>query len=82
MGTDPKGIGNSLAFELMQTLHTYPNLLVSGGRLAVTNWGNGLTLSQVVAATLRYDPEAIILAVKSNTQGARLATGYAPGGLG
>lgn len=82
MGTDTKGSVNSLASELMETLHTYSDLLPGqGGRLASASWGDGLTISQVVAATLRYDPEAIILAVVT-AHGARLATGYAPGGLG
>ena len=58
----------------MTTFHTYPDLLTDGGRLAATEWP-GATISEAVAATLRVDPEAIVLR-------AGQAIGLAPGGLG
>lgn len=58
----------------MVTFHTYPELLIDGGRLAATEWP-GASVSEAVAATLRLDSEAIVLR-------AGQAVGLAPGGLG
>lgn len=63
----------------MTTLHTYDFLLHSGDRLAATTW-DGADAATAVAATLRFDAEAIVLAV-GDSQGRRIATGHAPGGL-
>jgi hypothetical protein len=57
------------------TYHTYPDLLIDGGRLAATEWGGNPTPAEAVAATLRLDPEAIILRVGQ-------LRGLAPGGIG
>lgn len=58
----------------MNTFHTYPDLVHRGGRLAATEWP-GATPAEAVAATLRVDPEAIILRANG-------VVGLAPGGLG
>jgi hypothetical protein len=57
------------------TYHTYPDLLIDGGRLAATEWGGNPTHAEAIAATLRLDPEAIILRVGQ-------LRGMAPGGIG
>lgn len=59
------------------TGHTYAPLAYAGGRLARTDWP-GLTADQAVEATLRYEPEAIILVAADAT---RVLRGYAPGGM-
>jgi hypothetical protein len=64
---------------IMTTWHTYPDLLVCGGRLASTTW-TGATAEQAVAATLKIDQEAIVLRV-CGPRGERVV-GLAPGGLG
>ena len=63
----------------MTTLHTYPDLITDGGRLAATVW-EVTDVAASVAATLRHDPEAIVLAV-ADSHGYRVARGHAPGGL-
>jgi len=60
------------------TRHTYPDLLLTGGRLAATEWPTG-SLADAVRATLARDPEAVILRA-DNTAGQKLR-GLAPGGL-
>ena len=45
------------------TFHTYPDLVHSGGRLACTEWGHAAIAAELIAATLRRDPESIILRV-------------------
>jgi hypothetical protein len=60
------------------TYHTYADLLTDGGRLAATEWGLGGPLAGAVAATLRLDPEAVILRV-TGSEGT--AVGLAPAGL-
>ena len=57
------------------TLHTYPDLVYCGGRLAATEWGGNPTAAEAVAATLRLDSEAVILRVCK-------LRGLAPGGIG
>jgi hypothetical protein len=62
------------------TYHTYPDLLLDGGRLACTEWSPRLSVAEAVAATIRHDPERIVLraiAVKGGH-----VRGLAPGGLG
>ena len=63
----------------MTTLHTYDDLLHDGGRLAATVWETR-DAAKAVAATLRYDAEALILRV-ANADGRYVAIGHAPGGL-
>lgn len=65
------------------TYHTYADLLLDGGRLAATEWGSRdgvacASLADGVAATLRLDPEAIILRA---VRGSETVRGYAPAGL-
>ena len=60
------------------TYHTYSDLIIDGGRLAATEWGGGASLADAVAATLRYDSEAIILRA---VRGTEVVRGYAPAGL-
>lgn len=69
----------------MTTLHTYPDLIHNGGRLAATAWNFPgcrfpLTASDAVAATLDLDSEAVILRV-ADSDGRYVAVGLAPGGL-
>ena len=61
------------------TYHTYPDLLLDGGRLAATVWEGGATHAEAVAATLRLDAEAIVL---RTVRGTEALVGLAPGGLG
>jgi hypothetical protein len=66
----------------MTTLHVYPEFLHDGSRMAATVWSNGRpTAAEAVAATIRYDSEAIVLRV-ANADGRYVAIGHAPGGLG
>ena len=64
------------------TLHTYPELVTSGDRLAATDWGNirtgSVTVAEAVAATLSRDDESIILRV---VRGDETVRGFAPGGI-
>ena len=64
---------------MSSTFHTYPDLVHTGGRLACTEWGHAATASEAIAATLRRDPESIILRVVAVDGYFR---GLAPGGLG
>ena len=65
------------------TYHTYSDLLLDGGRLAASDWGNirtgSVTLAEAVAATINRDAEAIVLRVSNDRETLR---GLAPGGLG
>jgi hypothetical protein len=65
------------------TYHTYSDLLLNGGRLAASDWGNirtgSVTLAEAVAATINRDAEAIVLRVSNDRETVR---GLAPGGLG
>jgi hypothetical protein len=65
--------------DIMTTWHTYPDLLNKGGRLAESTW-KGATAEQAVRATIKCDPEVIILRV-CGPSGERVI-GLAPGGLG
>jgi hypothetical protein len=65
------------------TYHAYADTLHAGDRLAATEWGGrhcdpSVTLAEGVAATLRLDPEAIVLWAATATERIR---GLAPGGL-
>ena len=62
----------------MITHHTYPDLIVDGGRLARTDWA-GAAPAAALRATLAMDSEAIVLMITG--PGAPLR-GLAPGGLG
>ena len=64
---------------MASTFHTYPDLVHTGGRLACTEWGHAATATEAIAATLRRDPESIILRVAAVDGYFR---GLAPGGLG
>ena len=65
------------------TYHTYSDLLLNGGRLAASDWGNirtgSVTLAEAVAATINRDAEAIVLRVSNDRETLR---GLAPGGIG
>jgi hypothetical protein len=65
------------------TYHTYSDLLLDGGRLAASDWGNirtgSVTLAEAVAATINRDAEAIVLRVCNDRE---TLHGLAPGGLG
>lgn len=63
------------------TLHTYPDLIVDGGRHARTDWPAHCyrgDLAELVAATLRIDPDAVITRA---ADGRAVAVGHLPGGL-
>ncbi len=60
------------------TYHTYADLITDGGRLAATEWGVSASIADGVAATLRYDDEAIILRA---VRGTEVVRGYAPAGM-
>ena len=64
---------------MSSTFHTYPDLVHTGGRLACTEWGHAAAAAELIAATLRRDPESIILRVVAVDGYFR---GLAPGGLG
>jgi hypothetical protein len=64
----------------MTTFHSYSDLMHCGGRLAATVWETR-DVAGAVAATLRYDSEALILRV-ANADGRCVAIGFAPGGIG
>jgi hypothetical protein len=59
------------------TFHTYPDLLISGGRLAATVWPTP-DPAAAVAATLARDPDGVILRA---TCGAATLRALAPGGM-
>lgn len=62
---------------MASTFHTYPELITDAGRPARTDWNS--TAADAVAATLRHDPEAVIVRATDAT-GCRLI-GLLPGGL-
>ena len=68
---------------LATTYHTYSDLLLDGGRLAASDWGNirtgSVTLAEAVAATINRDAEAIVLRVCNDRE---TVHGLAPGGIG
>ena len=58
------------------TYHTYPHLIIDGGRLAAIEYSPwNLTPAEAVGATIDYEPEAIVLRVNQ-------IKGFAPGGIG
>ena len=61
------------------TLHSYPEYIHSGDRLAATVWQH-CSASQAAAASLKQDDTAIILRI-ANSSGRYVAIGYAPGGI-
>jgi hypothetical protein len=61
------------------THHTYPELLFSGGRLARTEWDSD-TAARAIGATLRGEPDAVVLLV--TVDGKAVARGLKPAGLG
>lgn len=62
------------------TFHTYPDLLLDGGRLACTEWPVRCSVSEAVTATIRLDPECIVL--RAGHVNGEQVRGLAPGGLG
>ena len=60
------------------THNTYSDLLIDGGRLARTEWPEA-TPAEALVATLRHDPEAIVLLI--TTPAGQPVRGLAPGGL-
>ena len=78
-GSEPKcSAPYLLSLMTSSTFHTYPDLLHSGDRLARTDWLSSLSVSEVVAATLRIDSTAVILRAVAYDGSLR---GLAPGGL-
>jgi hypothetical protein len=63
---------------MIRTFHTYPDLLIDGGRLAATDWAGAETIAEAIAATIRQDPAAVILSAIGGGQ--RIAA-LAPGGM-
>lgn len=63
----------------MTTLYAYVEFLHDGGRLAATVWPRG-SAEDAVRATLKYDPDAVILRV-ADWNGRYVAVGYAPAGM-
>jgi hypothetical protein len=64
------------------TLHTYAELVADGGRHARTDWSAPCyagDLAELVAATLRLEPDALI---SRAADGRAVAVGLMPGGLG
>lgn len=61
---------------MARTFHAYPEFLHGGDRLAETVWEEA-TARQAVGATLRYEPQAVILVATDH----RRHVGLAPGGL-
>ena len=76
---EPKGSRSPSPFPLMTTLQTYSDLLHDGSRLGARVWETR-DVAGAVAATLRYDADAIILRV-NDANGYTVATGHAPGGI-
>jgi hypothetical protein len=62
---------------MVYTYHTYPDLLYKCGRHARTDW-EGYAIDLGVAATIKHDPDAVVLSVRSGDQ---RIVGYAPGGI-
>lgn len=61
------------------TLHTYPGLIFSGGRHALTGWYGPGTCREVTRSVIARDPQAIV----SRARGVDgVARGHLPGGLG
>jgi hypothetical protein len=63
---------------MITTFHTYPDLLLDGGRLAATNYGNHVTVSQAVDY-ITTDSDAIVLLAR---QGTTYLHAHKPGGMG
>jgi hypothetical protein len=63
---------------MFSTFHTYPELLMDRGRLAQSCWDHAPDLGAAIAATLAYEPGAVILRATGSGQQLR---GLAPGGL-
>ena len=76
---EPKGSPFPLPLPPRTTLHAYSDLLHDGGRLAATVWDTR-DVAGAVAATLRYDDQAIVLRV-NDANGYTVAIGHAPGGI-
>lgn len=62
---------------MVYTYNTYPDLVHTGGRLARTDWEFN-SIERGVAATIKYDPSAVILNVRNHSE---WITGLAPGGI-
>jgi len=68
---------------MISTFHTYPDLVtLTSERLAETRWQHwhSVTLADGVLATLKEQPEAIILRATSSGF-SDVAVGFMPGGL-
>jgi hypothetical protein len=72
-----KGTETETPMIATTTYHTYADLLTDGGRHAATEWTT-TDMAAAVAATLRLDPDAIILRVVCGTVTVR---GLAPAGV-
>lgn len=62
-----------------ETFHTCPIRMARGMRPACTEWSPRLSAAEAVAATIRCDPDAVVLSVVAVGGFYR---GLAPGGLG
>ena len=60
---------------MFSTFHTYPELLIDRGRLAQSCWDHASDLGAAIAATLAYNPDAVILRATGSGQQLR---GLAP----
>ena len=69
------------------TFHAYPELINDRGALADTQWeGRTGSAADAVAATIKHDPEAIVLRVSEDLGNGgfrtHCAVAHRPGGLG
>jgi hypothetical protein len=64
---------------MITTYHTYPDLLLDGGRLAATDYGDHVTSSQAIDYITGNDADVIILRI---LQGQTMHRGLMPGGIG
>jgi hypothetical protein len=53
---------------MFSTFHTYPELLMDRGRLAQSCWDHASDLGAAIAATLAYNPDAVILRATGSGQ--------------
>jgi hypothetical protein len=64
---------------MITTYHTYPDLLLDGGRLATTDYGNHVTVSQAIDYITGNGADVIVLRI---LQGQTMHRGLMPGGIG
>ena len=64
---------------MITTYHTYPDLLLDGGRLAATDYGDHVTVAQAVDYITANDADVVVLRI---LQGQTMHRGFMPGGIG